>query len=91
MKTQEREQGLCGARVSRGKGGTLAVLAAAVLALLALEPTLTSAADCGGLASMVLKDTTITSATVVPAMGRVPEYCKVLGSISQSAAIHDSF
>lgn len=81
MNAQERHQGLCGVRVAHRKGGTLAVLAAAVLALLALEPTLTSAADCSSLASMVLKDTTITSATVVPAMRRVPEYCKVLGSI----------
>jgi feruloyl esterase len=39
------------------------------------------AADCAGLANLELKNTKITSATVVPADGMIPEYCKVLGSI----------
>jgi hypothetical protein len=39
------------------------------------------AADCSTLAKIALKDTSITSATVVPAANPVPEYCKVLGSI----------
>ncbi len=39
------------------------------------------AADCSALAKLSLKDTTITSATVVPAATPVPEYCKILGSI----------
>src|SRR5579864_204644 len=85
MKTRKWQQGashfICGVLTSHGKWGTLAVLAAAVLTLLAFEPTRTSAADCSSLASLVLKDTTITSVTLVPAVGRVPEYCRVLGSI----------
>ena len=40
-----------------------------------------SAADCAALANLKLKDTTITSATVVPAAAAVPEYCKVDGTI----------
>jgi feruloyl esterase len=40
-----------------------------------------TAADCASLTSMALKDTTIASATIVPAAGMIPEYCKVLGSI----------
>ena len=40
------------------------------------------------LAKLALKDTTIASATVVPAASPVPEYCKVLGSITNLAAIH---
>jgi feruloyl esterase len=39
------------------------------------------AADCGSLAKLTLKDTTIASASVVPATSPVPEYCKVMGSI----------
>ena len=39
------------------------------------------AADCASLASLDLKDTKITSSTLVPADGAIPEYCKVLGSI----------
>src|SRR3970282_1207594 len=40
-----------------------------------------AAADCASLTGLTLKDTRITSATVVPAAGILPEYCKVLGSI----------
>ncbi len=40
-----------------------------------------AAADCSSLTGLQLKDTTITSAAVVPATGMLPEYCKVLGSI----------
>lgn len=48
-------------------------------ALFNVQPA--SAADCSALAKLSLKDTTITSATVVPAANAIPEYCKVLGSI----------
>lgn len=44
-----------------------------------------AAADCASLTSLEFKDTTITSATVVPAAGIIPEYCKVLGSIHNLA------
>jgi feruloyl esterase len=40
-----------------------------------------TAADCASLTGLRLKDTAIASATVVPAAGTIPEYCKVLGSI----------
>ncbi len=38
-------------------------------------------ADCASLTGLELKDTKITSATVIAAEGLIPEYCKVLGSI----------
>ena len=56
--------------------GGLAV--GALIALLAALPA--RGADCAALANLKLKDTTIASATVVPAEGQVPEYCRVLGS-----------
>ena len=66
---------------SRRVVASFAVVAAFVLAAFTLCATPASAADCSAMASLSLKDTTITSATVVPADGKVPEYCKVLGSI----------
>ena len=39
------------------------------------------AADCASLGSLELKDTKITSATLIAANGMIPEYCKVLGEI----------
>ncbi len=39
------------------------------------------AADCASLTGLQWKDTTITSATIVPAAGALPEYCKVMGSV----------
>lgn len=59
----------------------LALHALIVLAVFASATTRAAAADCANLASLSLKDTTITSATIVPAAGKIPEYCKVLGSI----------
>ena len=70
-------------RVSHGKPGasSLATLTVILLVSFVFGPTLTVAADCGGLAGLTLKDTTIASATIVPAEGPVPEYCKILGGI----------
>ena len=59
----------------------LKALPLVLLTLLAIAVPRTAAADCASLASLALKDTTITSATIVPTAGMVPEYCKVLGSI----------
>ncbi len=47
------------------------------------------AADCGSLAKLTLKDTTIASASVVPPVSSMPEYCKVTGQHTQSSAIDD--
>lgn len=38
-------------------------------------------ADCTNLMKLALPDTVITSATVVPAAGPVPEHCKVIGGV----------
>ncbi len=60
------------------------MLAAHILVLivgLAVGAPPAEAADCASLTSLALKDTTITSATVVPEAGTIPEYCQVLGSI----------
>ena len=54
---------------------------AVFLLCLLLAAVSAQAADCGAVAKLSLKDTTITSATVVPAANPVPEYCKILGSI----------
>ena len=63
----------------------LAVLLASqmlvLLAVFAISVLPAAAADCASLASLELKDTTISSATIVPPAGIIPEYCKVLGSI----------
>ena len=52
-----------------------------LLAAFAISVAPAAAADCASLTGLELKDTTITSATIVPAAGMVPEYCKVLGNI----------
>ncbi len=39
------------------------------------------AEDCAALVRLVLQDTQITSARVIPALGLVPEYCQVLGGV----------
>jgi feruloyl esterase len=62
-------------------GGSLAVLSAVLLVLLAAGARPAAAADCTSLTRLALKDTTITSAVIVPAAGFVPEYCRILGSI----------
>ena len=62
-------------------GITLPALTLALLALLAIGVPRAAAADCASLSRLPLADTTITSATIVPAAGMIPEYCKVLGSI----------
>jgi len=62
-------------------GFMLVAHALVLLTSLALSAGSTAAADCASLTSLALKDTTITSATLVPASGMIPEYCKVLGSI----------
>ncbi len=62
-------------------GARLAGLTAILLAGITLGVAPLNAADCTSLASLQLKDTTITAATIVPSSGMVPEYCKVLGSI----------
>jgi Tannase and feruloyl esterase len=60
-------------------GASLFLLA--LLAGFAVCATPAQAADCGSLRSLALKNVSITSASVVPAAGLVPEYCKVLGSV----------
>lgn len=40
-----------------------------------------AAADCARLLSLKLKDTVVTEATVIPAKGDVPEYCRVQGGL----------
>ena len=62
-------------------GSPLAAVIAILLVTFALGVAPLKAADCTSLASLQLKDTTITSATIVPPSGVVPEYCRVLGSI----------
>src|SRR6266403_6113169 len=60
------------------------MLAAHILVLilgLAVGAPPAEAADGASLTSLALKDATITSATVVPEAGTIPEYCQVLGSI----------
>ena len=52
-----------------------------LLLLLVSSAAPAAAADCVSLTGLTLKDTRILSATVVPAAGILPEYCKVLGSI----------
>lgn len=50
------------------------------------EPAATSpevAAKCLDLINLTLKDTFISSTTVIPARGSVPEYCKVIGGMEQ--------
>lgn len=59
----------------------LSVHALVLLTLFAIGAAPAAAADCASLTRLALKDTTINSATIVPAAGMIPEYCKVLGSI----------
>jgi feruloyl esterase len=67
---------------SGGKiSASFAALAILAVAAFALGAAPASAADCTAMANLSLKDTKIISAAVVPADGKVPEYCKVLGSI----------
>jgi len=63
-------------------GGLLAwpMLVLAIACSMGAAPA-AAAADCASLTTLALKDTAITSATIVPAAGMIPEYCKVLGSI----------
>jgi feruloyl esterase len=72
----------------------LAVLALALLAIVNPSPTTTDAhpgplsldaAGCLELASAAVPDTTITSSSVVPEAGALPEHCLVLGHITDSA------
>ena len=46
-----------------------------------LSYTQQSPEDCTSLINFAFKDTTITSARVVPASGSVPEYCEVSGGV----------
>jgi feruloyl esterase len=61
-------------------GASLAVLTAVLLAAVTLSPTSVAAADCGSLMNLALRNTTITSATVIGAAGLVPEYCRILAT-----------
>lgn len=58
-----------------------ALLPVALFLFLQLSAGSANAADCAAVAKLALKDTTIASASVVPAANPMPEYCKVLGSI----------
>jgi hypothetical protein len=69
------------ARAHCNLGAPSISLALVLLCIFVFGAKTAAAADCSGLASLQLKDTTIASATVVPAAGMLPEYCKVLGSI----------
>lgn len=40
-----------------------------------------TAADCANLVNLVVENTTVTSATLIPAGGRLPEYCRVRGHV----------
>lgn len=64
-----------------GQNIVLALCALIFPGALAFGAAPVRAADCASLSSLDLKDTKITSATVVAAEGILPEYCKVLGSI----------
>jgi feruloyl esterase len=87
MKTRDDHRHLlrsmCSLAVASARrwGARSGVLTAILLAAIALGVAPLNAADCTSLASLQLKDTTITSATIVPSSGMVPEYCKVLGSV----------
>src|SRR5207247_9417754 len=61
----------------------LGALAAVLLAgLLAAAPAhALTAAQCAALTGLSVPSTTITSATVVPAGGGLPEYCRVKGHV----------
>ncbi|HVA94561.1 MAG TPA: tannase/feruloyl esterase family alpha/beta hydrolase [Candidatus Dormibacteraeota bacterium] len=59
----------------------LAIAIAMLAAAVTLGTAPLHAADCASLTGLKWKDTTITSAKIVPAAGALPEYCKVMGSI----------
>jgi feruloyl esterase len=61
-------------------GAPLAVLTAGLFASITFSPASVAAVDCGTLRNLALRDTTITSATVIPAAGFLPEYCRVLAT-----------
>jgi feruloyl esterase len=48
---------------------------------LALGSKAKAAADCANLANLVIENTTITSASLIPAGVRLPEYCRVQGHV----------
>jgi feruloyl esterase len=86
MHTSERRHDLFGfdfqfARAHSKIGVILVAYTLVLLTSLAVGAAPAVAIDCASLTSLALKDTTITSATIVPAAGMIPEYCKVLGSI----------
>ena len=85
MKTREEICAFGFARnviASFGKFGLMPPMLAVVLVtIFAFGAGTAAAADCASLAGLSLKDTKITAATIVPAKGAIPEYCKVLGSI----------
>src|SRR3990170_3723879 len=91
MKTRDqrnRSRGLASRLASRRKGGlTLLSFGAVVLGALALcanAPVANAApSDCAKLLGLKRKDTTITEATVIPAAGDVPEYCRVQGGLEK--------
>src|ERR1700676_3605437 len=62
-------------------GISFAVIPALLISAFAFGAIPASAADCAAMANLKLKDTMITSAAVIAADGKIPEYCKVLGSI----------
>jgi feruloyl esterase len=50
-------------------------------ALAAFATTALAATDCAGMAKLALQDVKINSATVVPAVSPVPEYCRLSGTL----------
>ena len=66
------------------KTGTVLGLLFAIL-LVPAAPAIAgpSAGDCFKLVSLKLKDTAVTEATIIPARGDVPEYCRVSGGLEK--------
>ena len=62
-------------------GSWLAALATVLLMPLGLRAAPAGAAECSNLLGLKLKDTVITEATVIPAKGDMPEYCRVQGGL----------
>ncbi len=62
------------------------IFAAAIFAMCIIfaagDSALAKGMDCGKLATLKFPDTTITSAKVVPADGKLPEYCKVAATLT---------
>ena len=91
MKTRHqrnRSRGLASRFASRRRGGlSLRWFGAVVLGSLALcvNATVASAApsDCAKLLGLKRKDVLITEATIVPAAGEAPEYCRVQGGLEK--------